>query len=138
MIQHRRKSRRAAKHMPEISLTPLIDTALVLLVIFMVATPIMKNSLTIDLPKGHMKEEKSATAASVVAIDAKERLRLNGEDVSLEVLLERLRKEAKQSKDGKVYVHCDKKAPSGALVQVIDEIKFVAGVEHVVLSTDRA
>ena len=60
MIQHRRKSRRAAKHMPEISLTPLIDTALVLLVIFMVATPIMKNSLTIDLPKGHMKEEKSA------------------------------------------------------------------------------
>lgn len=139
MLSSRRRSRRAARHMPEISLTPLIDTALVLLVIFMVATPIMKNSLTINLPKGHMKEEqKGSMTAAVVSIDAKERLRLNDDVVSLEVLLDKVSRHAKQSKDGKVYVHCDQKASSGTLVQVIDAIKYVAGVEHVVLSTDRA
>ncbi len=135
----RRRSRRSqAKHMPEISLTPLIDTALVLLVIFMVATPIMKNSLNIDLPKGQMKEEQAATSASIVSIDSRERLRLNDESVTLEVLLEKLGRQAKQSKEGRVYIHCDQKAASGTLVRVIDAVKYVAGVEHVVLSTDRA
>lgn len=133
---HRRK--RKKYHTIEISLTPLIDTALVLLVIFMVATPIMRNSLNIDLPSGHMQEEKAPSKASVVSIDALERLHLNEELVSLEGLLEKLSAEMRQSKDGKVYVECDKKARSGTLVHVIDAIKYVAGVEHVVLSTDRA
>lgn len=139
-MMNRRRSRRSGSHLPEISLTPLIDTALVLLVIFMVATPIMKNSLNIDLPKGNMKEEKglAQSSESVVSIDAKERIRLNEEIVTLDTLLERLGKQAKKSKEGKVYVHCDRKASSGTLVQIIDAIKYVAGVEHVVLSTDRA
>ena len=50
MNQRRRRLRRVT--LPEISLTPLIDTALVLLVIFMVATPMMRNAIHIDLPEG--------------------------------------------------------------------------------------
>ncbi len=140
MIQRRKLSKRAlAKHMPEISLTPLIDTALVLLVIFMVATPIMKNSLTIDLPKGNMKEAAVPTSTPIiVSIDAQEKLRLNDQPITLEVLLEKLSTQVKRSKEGAVYVHCDKKAASGTLMHVIDSIKYLAGVEHVVLSTERA
>jgi len=140
MIQRRSGlRRRLVKHtQPEISLTPLIDTALVLLVIFMVATPIMKNSLRIDLPKGYMKEDKhNSSHAPVVTLKGHE-IRLNDEALSLESVLEKLTTQMKDSKEGKVYVHCDVKVPSGTLVNTIDSIKYVAGVENVVLSTDRA
>lgn len=139
---HRRRGlgrSRASKHtMPEISLTPLIDTALVLLVIFMVATPIMKNSLHIELPKGYMKEDKGVnSSAPVIALRGKE-LRLNDETLSLEALLEKLGKLMKKSKEDKVYVQCDVTVPSGTLVNTIDSIKYVAGVENVLISTERA
>lgn len=126
--------------MPEVSLTPLIDTALVLLVIFMIATPIMQNSINIDLPQGQMKEETgSATKnALVLSIDAQQILRLNGDQYEFDALLQELAKRARDLKENKVYVHCDQKVPSGSLVKIIDSIKFVSGVEHVVLTTERA
>ncbi len=126
--------------MPEISLTPLIDTALVLLVIFMVATPIMHNSIAIDLPQGAMQEDKSSLSSSalVVSIDAEQRIHLNEEPFSLTSLCTELQKRAERLHENKVYVHCDQKVPAGTLVKVIDSIKFVAGIEHVVLTTEKA
>lgn len=134
-----RRHRKRMHAMTEISLTPLIDTALVLLVIFMIATPIMQNSINIDLPKGHVKEESaSSTNSLILAINAQEQLYLNDVRYSLEELLEELVKRVERTKENKVYVHCDQKVPSGSLVKIIDSVKYVAGVEHVVLSTERA
>lgn len=136
MIGRRRK--RGLSRLPEVSLTPLIDTALVLLVIFMVATPIMHNSLAIDLPEGNMKEDVDPTISSlIVAIMPSGKLHLHGRTYSLESLLKELPRQVKASKENKVYVNCDRKVSSGTLIKVIDSIKYVAGVEHVVLSTER-
>jgi len=133
----RRRRKRVAR-LPEVSLTPLIDTALVLLVIFMVTTPIMHNSIVVDLPEGNMKEGADPTVSScVVAITASEKLQLNGKAYTLDTLLAELAKQIATSKDKRVYVNCDRKASSGMLVKVVDSIKYVAGVERVVLSTER-
>ena len=51
----RRKRKKTASHL-DVNLTPLIDMALTLLIIFMVTTPMMQNSIRINLPKGHAKE----------------------------------------------------------------------------------
>ena len=136
MIRRRRLRTQA---MPEITLTPLIDTALVLLVIFMVATPIMQNSLNIDLPEGQMQEDAQQSKDPVlVTIDDKESFFLNGSQHSLDDLLKELVEKMKLAEDKKVILQCDQKVSSGTLVKTIDSIKYVAGVEHVVLSTERA
>jgi len=133
-----RRRRKALDRLPEISLTPLIDTALVLLVIFMVATPIMHNSLSIDLPDGSMKEDaQPSTNPLSIEITAQEKILLNGQPYDLENLLRVLPERVKQVKDNRVYLSCDRKVSAGKLVKVIDSIKFVAGVEHVILSTER-
>ncbi len=132
------RRRKRETRLPEVTLTPLIDTALVLLVIFMVATPMMHNSLEIDLPSGNMKEGADTTATSLmVEISGQEKLHLNGKLYKLDDLLTELAKKVKETKDTRVYVNCDRKVSSGMLVKVIDSIKYVAGVEHVILSTER-
>ncbi|MBA3751408.1 biopolymer transporter ExbD [Candidatus Dependentiae bacterium] len=133
-----RRRRKRSQGMPEVSLTPLIDTTLVLLVIFMVATPMMQNSLNVDLPQGQMNEGAPLSGDSlVVAVDAQSTIYLNNESMSLETLCHKLAQRIKESKENKVYVHCDKKVPSGMLVKIIDAMKYVAGVEHVVLPTEK-
>lgn len=132
------RRRKRETRLPEVTLTPLIDTALVLLVIFMVATPIMHNSLEIDLPSGNMKEGADTTSTSLmVEISSQEKLLLNGKSYAFDDLLTALAKKVKETKDTRVYVNCDRKVSSGMLVKVIDSIKYVAGVEHVILSTER-
>ena len=57
MAKNMRKwRRRQMVSMKEISLTPLIDTALTLLIIFMITAPMMQNSIKVQLPKGKAKE----------------------------------------------------------------------------------
>ena len=99
----------------------------------------MHNSLNIDLPKGQMKEDAGQqTATLVVALDSHERITLNEQPYTFDGLLQELSLQVKRSKENKVYVNCDQRVSSGALVKLIDSIKYVAGVEHVVLSTERA
>jgi biopolymer transport protein TolR len=137
-MMYRRRRRNGLTRLPEISLTPLIDTVLVLLVIFMVATPMLHNSLAIDLPEGNMKEGSSPTESSlVVAVTPPEKLTLNDRSYAREALLEELAQRVKTQKDKRVYIQCDRKVSSGTLVKIIDSIKYVAGVEHVILSTER-
>ena len=54
MILKRRRKKAVAIN--DIPLTPLIDTALTLLIIFMVTTPMMQNAIKVTLPEGQAKE----------------------------------------------------------------------------------
>lgn len=134
-----RRRRRKEGGMPEVSLTPLIDTALVLLVIFMVSTPMMQNSLNVDLPTGQMNEGATLSDNSlVVTIDAHNVLYFQKKPMNLDELCKELGRLVKESRDNKVYVNCDKNVSSGLLIKVIDSMKYIAGVEHVVLPTEKS
>lgn len=144
MISRTRRNKLRA-HSFEISLTPLIDTTLVLLVIFMVATPIMYNSIKVELPKGHVKEDESASNDLIVSIkldgDSKRyvlRYFLNQDEFNLDTLIKVLDKKVSNKRTQKVYVNADNKITYGDLVKVVDKIKYIGGIEHVILSTERA
>jgi biopolymer transport protein ExbD len=134
--------------MPEISLTPLIDTALVLLVIFMVTTPMMHNALKLTLPKGHTNDTTDTVQQNTpvtVSITNTGTLFVQDQQVTQDTLVAVLRQKLGDSTSGSsvpvsvpVYVYGDENISYAAFMQVIDSIKYGAGVDDVVLATGKA
>jgi biopolymer transport protein ExbD len=120
---------------PTVMLTPLIDAALTLLIIFMVATPMMKNAIKVSLPEGSSKEATGSKQELVVYVDAQERLFLGDQKMSLDKLIAALQEQAKRDKERTVYVKADKSVPYGAVIRVVDQIKVVGGIDYVALAT---
>lgn len=138
MIRSTRRRRRMAA-ISEVSLTPLIDTALTLLVIFMVTTPLVNNAIKITLPSGKAREDNNARQELVVYLDAKEQLYFNGTRVSTkQQLLETLKNTVGQQKEQTVFVKADTAVHYGNVIELVDEIKVVGGVSYVALATKRA
>ncbi len=141
MISFKRRRRPAHNDMPEICLTPLIDTALTLLVIFMVTAPLIQNSIKIDLPDGNAQEAGNQSQQElVVAIDKDEQLFLNNKPTSLEQLVTDLKKQlASSGPKQRVWITVDKNktCSAGKLISVIDTIKVLGGVKDVAIATKK-
>jgi len=137
MSQHLYKRRRRLATLPEVSLVPLIDTALTLLVIFMVTTPMMQNSIKVSLPQGQVREAGETKQELVVYIDAKGQLFFNGLPITLDRLTEALKKKVELSANKTVFVKADQVVPYGNVIKVVDHLKMVGGVEYVALATQK-
>jgi biopolymer transport protein TolR len=133
----RRRLRKRMISSPEVSLTPLIDTALVLLVIFMVATPIIHNSIKIDLPQGKVQEVKNKPENVTIFIDKNNKIYLNDREININDIENNLQTKVKDTKNSSVFVNADKNIYYGFLISVVDKIKLVPGVENVILSTQK-
>ena len=133
-----RGRRRRLTAMNDVSLTPLIDTALTLLIIFMVATPMMRNSIRVTLPKGQAQEDNSKTQDLVVQISESKELQLNGDTVkSLDELIAKLKKNVGSQQDRVVHVYGAKNVDYGFVIELVDSLKSVGGIRHVALATQR-
>lgn len=129
----------------EITLTPLIDTALTLLIIFMVTTPMIQNSIKIDLPKGAAQEAGKEQQEIVVAIDKNEMIYCNNKPVTLETIGQTIKEclaanTMQNSREAKrVWVRVDRQQSCSAniLISVIDRIKVVGGVKDVAIATEK-
>ena len=62
----RGRGRRAP--MADINVTPLVDVMLVLLIIFIITVPVMKNSVNIDLPRASSQRLAGACGAGRIAL----------------------------------------------------------------------
>lgn len=123
---------------PEITLTPLIDTALTLLIIFMVTTPMIHNAIKVNLPKGRVKEDMGATQELTVYIDKDEKLYLNGTAVTQQALIAELTKMVGKSRDKMVYINADRVVEVGTVIEIVDQMKCIEGIAHVAFSTQKA
>ncbi len=138
MMRMRQRRRRSSPAAVEISLTPLIDTALTLLVIFMVATPMMHNAIKVNLPQSTSNDLTQATPEEVVVyIDKDQHVFLNGEPVTENALLAHLEKELKGKKEQLVFIKGDRDICYGKLIDIYDEIKGVNGVKYVAFATQK-
>lgn len=113
----------------EINVTPFVDVMLVLLIIFMVATPMMSQGLDVDLPQAKQVEVLPTEADHMVLTvrnDGRMFLDEYGVDTmeDLEGYLQRLVKE----KNKTLFLQADKAVPYGIVVEVMGHIKAV-GIE---------
>jgi biopolymer transport protein TolR len=137
MRRTRRNARRRSTAMLDISMTPLIDTALTLLVIFMVATPMIHNAIRVTLPKGNAKEDGKGTPQIVVHVDKEHKIFLNGARVQKDQLIAKLKELVGKDSHKMVHVKADQNVPYGNVLELVDHIKVVGGISYVVLATQK-
>ena len=124
----------------EINVTPLVDVVLVLLIIFMVVTPLLEKNLDVRVPATEKVDEVAEVPADqlVVRLDAQGALRINTDPVKLDDYIETLREKLSKrpENDRLVFVVADDAANYGTLVAVLDGAK-VAGAETLGMMTER-
>lgn len=135
-----RRSRRARNRdipIAEISMTPMIDTAFTLLIIFMITTPMMNNIIKVELPSSRVDETGPVEQQElVVYVDKDQKMYLNGKPVELTSLLDTLKKTMKTEEV--VFVKADQAVPYGKVIDLVDTIKVSGGIKYVALATKRA
>jgi biopolymer transport protein ExbD len=116
------KRRRKPHLMAEINITPFTDVVLVLLIIFMIATPfIYQSSMMVELPQASMPEEKAQDI--VITINAQGDVYLDEEKVDLDALQRRVTSMVENEPDLSVIVNGDKNVRYNAVIQVMDALK---------------
>jgi biopolymer transport protein TolR len=132
------KRKKRDSKLPELSMNPLIDTALTLLIIFMVTTPMLQNSINVDLPKGKSQEDTGTKQELVINIDKEENIFFNNEKIELKELNKAIKNQIGDNLDQVVFVKGDESIKYGKLIDVVDSIKYIGGLKNVVLATKRS
>ncbi len=142
MPRIRKRSGSSKPAMPEMILTPLIDTVLVLLVVFMLTTPILHNYVAIELPTSSSNDGDAAAQAGqgalTVSLDKDRNVFINDSKVSREKFFDELEKKLAGAQDRVVFVSADRSIPYGIVIQIVDDIKYLGGVKYVALATEHA
>jgi biopolymer transport protein ExbD/biopolymer transport protein TolR len=125
-----------------INVTPMVDVMLVLLIIFMVITPMLSQKVTVDLPKvtaSTIMDNANKEDAITVAVTRDGKVFLGGDLVSLPDLSTRVAdlesKKTNPGDDKAVYLRADSRSNYGKVMDTIDAVR-VAGVSQLNLMTD--
>lgn len=106
----------------DINVTPFVDVALVLLIIFMVtATYIVAQSIPVDLPEAGTGEDVVTTFAIALTTDGQ--MFLDGEKRDEAGIRAKIRKAREKNEDIRIVIAADKAVTHGRVVRVIDLIR---------------
>jgi biopolymer transport protein ExbD len=106
----------------EINITPLLDLAFVLLIIFVITTPLLEQSINLKLPKGMGQPDQKIAQRNIrtVEISVNGNYRLNKQPMGLDQLISRLAGEFRSNPDLIVYIRADQDGPYKNVAAVID------------------
>ncbi len=109
---------------PTMNVTPLVDVVLVLLIIFMVMTPLMTRVLSVHVPTPSKASEPEPDPDDdpqvVLTVDADGLIHLNQEEIADRDLPDKLRRVFAARGDQTLFFDADDGAPYGRAVEVLD------------------
>ena len=120
----RYSQRQSLSSLSEINITPLLDLAFVLLIIFMITTPLLENSMNLVIPSsGEKNPAINAAQVQTIAIDRNEAITLNNKPVDLDALSAQLVELKQSNPDVAVVIRPDRDLPVQKLVALMDALQ---------------
>ena len=123
----------------DINVTPMADVMLVLLIIFMVITPMLQKGVSVDMAKAEnprQMPDADKEDAVVLAVTRDGKVFLGSDTVRLEKITPEVKDRISTKLDKTVYVKSDSRAKYGDVVSVIDNVR-AAGVDSLGLLTEK-
>lgn len=136
----RRNKRR--KPMGEINVVPYIDVTLVLLIIFMITTPMLQTGVDVDLPKAeaaNVEQKEGGKPPIIISIKSDGQCYINTDGatdtpIELTEINEKVSEAISGNSEPQVLINADEKIDYGTVVKVMASLK-TAGVPNVGLMT---
>ena len=120
----RYSQRQSLSSLSEINITPLLDLAFVLLIIFMITTPLLESSMSLIIPSSGAKNPPvTAQQVQTISIDRNETIRLNNQVVDFQSLSARLADIKRTNPDVAVVIRPDRDLPVQKLVTLMDALQ---------------
>jgi biopolymer transport protein ExbD/biopolymer transport protein TolR len=122
-----------------INVTPMVDVMLVLLIIFMVITPMLNNKVNVDLPiatAAVIMENANKEDAITVAITRDGKVFLGADMINPDDLGAKIASKLENKTDKQVFLRADQRANYGKVMNAVDGIR-TAGVSELGLLTEK-
>ncbi len=123
----------------DINVTPMVDVMLVLLIIFMVVTPMLQHGIPVDMAKVNSPKDMADADkedALVVAINRDDKVFFGTDQIQPSDLTDKIKDKLASKTDKTVFVKADQRAKFGWVVEVVDDVR-AAGVDQLGLLTDQ-
>jgi biopolymer transport protein TolR len=122
-----------------INVTPMVDVMLVLLIIFMVITPMLQKGVSVDMAKVNNPvpmPDADKEDALLVVVMRDGQIFFGTDRVTLDDLTNRVKDRLANKVDKQVFIRADMRAKYGSVVDVVDNVRS-AGVDDVGLLTEQ-
>ena len=117
----RYSQRQSLSTLSEINITPLLDLAFVLLIIFMITTPLLESSVNLVIPSsGAANAKVNPNQVQIISIDRHEVIRFNNELVDKQTLTAKLTELKRVNPDAAVVIRPDRELPVQQLIGLMD------------------
>ena len=123
----------------DINVTPMADIMLVLLIIFMITTPLLQEGIAVNKAKARNAQEApevEGKEATTVTVTRSQEIYINDQPVSPEDLLDELETRVALAPEKPLFIKSDVAAPYGMIVSIVNKARE-AGVERIGLLVDR-
>ncbi len=123
----------------DINVTPMADIMLVLLIIFMITTPLLQEGVFVNKAKARNAQEAPEVEgkdSTTVTVTRSQEIYINSEQVPPDKIVEKLQERVALAPDKPLFVKSDAVAPYGVVVSVVNKARD-AGVAKIGLLVDR-